>query len=169
MTYTDPGMDQMMSVEDCGLYITTRKKGKAGVKWDQKTAIAVIKDVSFTGAENRVYRKTWGSRRNRFYVRGDEKVTGKFTFEAITPTGWDLLRSRKPKETESYLEISGTFTDAAWTKKEYIFTLYQVHIDQRDFSMSNATGPGDMPFTFTAEYVDTDTDVYTEGDTHADD
>jgi hypothetical protein len=153
--YTDPGMDQMMSVEDCGLFITQRRKGEAGTVWDQKTAIAVIKDVSFAGAEGRVYRKTWGSRRNRFFVRGDEKVTGKFSFEAITPEGWELLRSRAPNEKESYLEITGTFTDREWTERLYKFTLYHVHIDTRDFSMTNAVGPSDMPFAFTAEYVDT--------------
>lgn len=155
MAYVDPGMDQMMSVEDCGLFVTTRRKGMPGVAWNQKKAIAVIKDISFTGAEDRVYRKTWGSRRNRFYVRGEEKVTGKLTFEAVTPEGWTLLRSRVPNEIETYYEITGTLKDEAWTVNLYTFTLYHVHIDTRDFGMTNTAGPGDLGVAFTAEHIDT--------------
>jgi hypothetical protein len=156
----DLGMDQMMSAEDCALYVTKRTKGKQGIEWPQKFAIAVIKDISFTGAENRSYRPTWGTVRHRFFVRGGEKVTGKLTFEAVTPEGWDLLRSRKPSESDDYYEITGQLTDAAWTQKVYQFTLYQVRVDTRDFSMTNTAGPGDMPFAYTAEYVDTVTEDY---------
>jgi hypothetical protein len=145
-----------MSVEDCTLSITAYPDPISSTQKGQpipfgEQAVAVIKDVSVAYAEDKKYRKTWGSRRDRFYVKGAIKISGKFTFETITPEGWAMMQETPSGARDPVYTIKGVFTDATWTGRTYVMAVNDVQIESKDFSFNTTDGPGDMPFSYRAE------------------
>lgn len=150
-------MDQHMSVEDCTLSVTAYPNPVSSADRGQpytfpEEAVAVIKDVSVSYAEDKRYRKVWGSRRDRYYVKGSIKISGKFTFETITRENWAMMQENTTAgKRDPVYTIKGVFTDAAWTGVTYVMVINDVQIETKDFSFNKADGPSDMPFSFRAE------------------
>ena len=149
-------MVEHISVEDVTLSVQIAGLGgnyPALTNLDDK-GIATLKEVTCSYSQARKYRKQWGSLRNWAYQKGEEKVTGKLTFETLTPMGWLLLRGSTVGVIDPTLTIKGIFTDNKWSNTVYIMSVYEVQIDSHDFQFNSTDGVLDIPLNYTAQYAE---------------
>lgn len=149
MPANEAGLQELMSIDDCALTMS-RWVGNARTE----IPVAVVRDVSVARSRENKYMNTWGTQDDVFFVRGRMKVTGKFTFFALTPELWQMLTDMGSEAgSEVVYSIYGTFTDDKYTGLQYTCAIEGVIIESDDFAFNLDNGPGDVTLNYRAKRV----------------